>query len=205
MKSKILHVRDAGVIGLVLDGSKTQIRCMETVCECVGEAFSLRPGFLKYDANDGCVAMDDDAQDGISASARYCGFTNFRVGDDVKIVANHVGEPVVRIAAECDSPCEGKSVDEVNFAIQSAGVVKVRITNMRVERLQDICIEDIYSMGFGFMQTRGGIRYAYLGNGSNKKHKTARAAYAVWAEDEFGQGVWERNPYVVAYKFERVV
>lgn len=81
----------------------------------------------------------------------------------------------------------------------------IRITNVRVERLQDISDSDIktegvdyvngysesYFFGFGVKTDKGWIK---LGN-------TPREAYAALIDRISGKGTWESNPYVFVYDF----
>ena len=84
----------------------------------------------------------------------------------------------------------------------------IRITNVRVERLQDISDSDIktegvdyvngysesYFFGFGVKTDKGWIK---LGN-------TPREAYAALIDRISDKGTWESNPYVFVYDFELV-
>lgn len=83
---------------------------------------------------------------------------------------------------------------------------QIRITNVRVERLQDISDEDCiaegidyvngysesYFFGFGVKSDKGWIR---LGN-------TPREAYAALINRISGKGTWQSNPYVLVDEFE---
>lgn len=85
---------------------------------------------------------------------------------------------------------------------------RIRITNVRMERLNDISESDCraegidyvngysesYFFGFGVKTDKGWIR---LGN-------TPREAYAALIDRISGKGIWESNPYVFVYDFELV-
>lgn len=85
---------------------------------------------------------------------------------------------------------------------------RIRITDVRVERLNDISESDIkaegidyvngysesYFFGFGVKTEKGWIR---LGN-------TPREAYAALIDKISGKGTFESNPYVFVYGFELV-
>lgn len=92
---------------------------------------------------------------------------------------------------------------------------RIKITNIRVERLQDITDEDcikegIYKSdplphaidGYKF------IGYSYDASADPKKRKwwyhTPREAFAVLIEKVSGKGTWESNPYVFVYEFELI-
>ena len=85
---------------------------------------------------------------------------------------------------------------------------RIRITNVRMERLNDISESDCraegidyvngysesYFFGFGVKTDKGWIK---LGN-------TPREAYAALIDRISGKGTWESNPYVFVYDFELV-
>lgn len=85
---------------------------------------------------------------------------------------------------------------------------RIRITNVRMERLNDISESDCraegidyvngysesYFFGFGVKTDKGWIK---LGN-------TPREAYAALIDKISGKGTWESNPYVFVYDFELV-
>lgn len=86
---------------------------------------------------------------------------------------------------------------------------KIKITNVRIEQLQDISDEDCLregishytsadaqntESGFGFQSYKGGL---YL-------FGTARDAFATLIDKVSGKGTWESNPYVWVYDFELV-
>lgn len=92
----------------------------------------------------------------------------------------------------------------------------IRITNVRVERLQDISDEDCI---------KEGVREVYVNNnwGNSASHwefqvpyedkfgctkllrgATPQEAYAALIDKISGKGIWESNPYVFVYDFELV-
>lgn len=94
----------------------------------------------------------------------------------------------------------------------------IRITNVRVERLQDISDEDCIKEGVEIMES-----YAIRADGTKKtlnyyrlayrcksgrvltlSGSTPREAYAALIDRISGKGVWETNPYVFVYDFELV-
>lgn len=93
---------------------------------------------------------------------------------------------------------------------------KIQITDMKLERLQDISNEDclregIYAHTVELDEVKGVKPYtSYSYNatqGKNVKrwwYKTPREAYAALVDKLYGKGTWESNPWVVAYTFKRV-
>lgn len=83
----------------------------------------------------------------------------------------------------------------------------IRITNVRVERLQDISDEDcikegIYKGQCGSADTH--FMGAYYFKGDKQPYCTPRNAYASLIDRISGKGAWESNPYVFVYDFELV-
>ena len=86
---------------------------------------------------------------------------------------------------------------------------RIRITNNKVERLQDISEEDCMKEG---IYTRAALHslhvngYAYtFDNWSDRGiamgSDTAKGAFASLIDRISGKGTWERNPWVYAYEF----
>lgn len=82
---------------------------------------------------------------------------------------------------------------------------RIRITNIRVERLQDISEEDCLKEGIWRDDNVGleGTTYWYHGL-ANSSFRTAQEAYAALIDKISGKGTWEGNPWVFVYDFELV-
>lgn len=82
---------------------------------------------------------------------------------------------------------------------------RIRITNIRVERLQDISEEDCIAEGVWRDNNVGleGTTYWYHGL-ANSSFRTAKEAYASLIDRISGKGTWESNPWVFVYDFELV-
>lgn len=81
----------------------------------------------------------------------------------------------------------------------------IRITNIRIERLQDIKIEDCLKEGLWMAGDVGleGTIYWYHGL-ANFSFRTPQDAYASLIDRISGKGTWESNPYVFVYDFELI-
>ncbi len=85
---------------------------------------------------------------------------------------------------------------------------QIRITNVRVERLQDISDEDCIAEGIEKVAECDDLyrvavhhksgRFSYLSG------KTPREAYAALIDRVSGKGTWDSNPYVFVYTFELI-
>lgn len=82
---------------------------------------------------------------------------------------------------------------------------RICITNIRVERLQDISEEDCLKEGIWRDDNVGleGTTYWYHGL-ANSSFRTAKEAYASLIDRISGKGTWESNPLVFVYDFELV-
>lgn len=84
----------------------------------------------------------------------------------------------------------------------------IKITGIKVERLQDISDEDCMKEGIYRLDSangNGGIAYSFVG-ASDKKHiglyNTPRDAFSALIDKVSGKGTWESNPYVWVYEFK---
>jgi len=89
----------------------------------------------------------------------------------------------------------------------------IRITDVRVERLQDISDEDCLKEGIIRRddminsQMEDVVRYTFENSfvgGVYKTYATPREAFAALIDKVSGKGTWERNHWVFAYTFELV-
>lgn len=81
---------------------------------------------------------------------------------------------------------------------------QIRITNVRIQKLQDISDEDCLAEGIEF---DGKAQSFYCGVNASNNAKTwlgctPREAYAALIDKVSGKGTWESNPYVWVYEFE---
>ena len=81
----------------------------------------------------------------------------------------------------------------------------IRITKIRIERLQDIKSEDCLNEGLWRVGDVGleGTTYWYHGL-TNSSFRTPQEAYASLIDRISGKGTWASNPYVFVYDFELI-
>lgn len=91
----------------------------------------------------------------------------------------------------------------------------IRITDVRMERLQDISDEECMREGVKFVGKlrADGYNDYYFSCRPTPKHSdnnmigyftSPREAYAALIDKVSGKGTWERNPWVVVYEFEKI-
>ena len=88
---------------------------------------------------------------------------------------------------------------------------QIRITDVRVERLQEITDECCVKEGITDMGTGGSLRYSFPNNvkqttgdiiAFSNNFATAKEAFAHLINKVGKKGTWEANPYVFVYDFE---
>lgn len=81
---------------------------------------------------------------------------------------------------------------------------RIKITNIRYERLQDISDEDCLKEGVLKYRCMFGFAGEYVIKVNNKPlfFHTPRKAFAVLIDKVSGKGTWSKNPWVVVYAFE---
>lgn len=79
---------------------------------------------------------------------------------------------------------------------------QIRITSIKVERLQDISDEECLREGVRFYNC--GIDYGYRIEGIRGTFSTARDAFAALIDKVSGSGTWKSNPWVFVYEFELI-
>ncbi len=82
---------------------------------------------------------------------------------------------------------------------------QIRITGVRVERLQDISDEDC--LREGILEDCPGVQYSFpteIGYCCQYPFSTPRDAFAALIDKVSGKGTWESNPWVFVYEFELV-
>ena len=77
----------------------------------------------------------------------------------------------------------------------------IRITDIEIERLQDISDDDILREGVWQMGELFYVNKA-VGEAPEVAFPTAREAFWYLIDKISGKGTWESNPWVVAYSFE---
>ena len=121
---------------------------------------------------------------------------------------------IVAVAQSYREVFRDKPWDEAKAFMQEAGwdnkmFVKadkmphqIKITGVRVERLQDITDQDC--MREGVRESMAFGRKAYVVGIGLRDRDTPREAFAALMDRLCGGGTWESNPFVWVYEFEKV-
>lgn len=143
----------------------------------------------------------------------------YKVGEIVAIAQSyHTLNKSGYVAPEwCEHTCESSAGYENKMFVRADLMPHhIRITDVKVERLQDISDEDCMreglkfrytNMNFGNMLTREDYYYDYLDKcGEINCYGTLspRKTFSIFIDKICGYGTWEGNPWVIAYNFELV-
>lgn len=214
---KIMFNDALGLTQAVLDGRKKITR---RICKYDIPSDEWEIGFPVFDSND----FNDDGE--CTSPLNYAfGWRNKKTGEEIKwnIPRYKVGE-VVAIAQSYKDIMSEKQFGEVwsivnDITKEMAGYnnkmfVKsdlmphqIKITNIRIERLQDISDEDCLLEGIhkGKVGNENHWMDAYYTHKSSiEPHCKPRGAFAALIDNLNGKGTWESNPYFFVHEFELI-
>ena len=200
----------------VLDGTKTMTRRKFTLTldkKVDGKLIRVYPSKVFFD--NGKWLFDYEGRIYNLPKENY---PRYKVGEVVAIAQNYKSIADERDEAETvlDLYKIGDNllaVDEMGAGWDNKMFVKaslmphhIRITDVKVERLQDISDDDILREGVFQLYYNGELFYASktTGHATTVAFLTARGAFWYLIDKISGKGTWESNPWVVAYSFELV-
>ena len=184
---KIMFNDQFGLTQAVLEGRKTQTRRIVS-CKLINEF-----GLNKF--NDKSFEIIQHA--------------NYKIGEIVAVAQTYKDAGVPEdFVAEMLEPQAQFTKGWNNKMFVKAWLLpnRIRITDIKVERMQDISDEDCLKEGV----VRKSIAYTvgdYLLWDDMKRQRgfdTLREAFAVLIDNVSGKGTWDKNPWVFVYEFELV-
>lgn len=203
---------------LVLGGRKTQTRRIELDFRMIFYLESDEKSYPKIEDNRICIYSGSDY---LLDSKN----TRYKIGEEVAIAQSYK-----ELGYDADaldrSPKdwrvvrgtlgESKGWNNKMFVRAEACKHHIRITNIKVERLQDISNEDCLNEGitrtmhksadggWGRYYWHHGITRSNCPNGHYKEYDTPLEAFSSLIDCVSGKGTWERNPFVLVYEFKLV-
>ena len=202
-----------GLTQAVLEGRKTQtrrlIKCRKTFKGewVAGFNIHIRPSDKKvvglpcmYDADEsefdgGEILPKYNVREVVAVAQSYrdCGGINEEGVPMWEIISQKVGST-------------NAGWNNKMFVVSSLMPHLIRITDVRVERLQDISDEDCIKEGVRKVVNENGIYVQYyVGKGDNAcSFENPREAFAHLINKVSKRDVWSENPYVFVYDFELV-
>ena len=193
---KIMFNDKYGLTQAVLDGRKTQTRRIAY----------MPNGFITFDDEDFQLKKLDNGQALLTLCNNSFKTARYKIGEEVAIAQKYAdlaydGE-FFRLLGEVifEKGCHNKMFVKADLMPHH-----IRITNIRVERLQDISEDDCLKEGIWHDENVGleGTTYWYHGL-ANSSFRTPQEAYASLIDSISGKGTWATNPYVFVYDFELI-
>lgn len=192
---KIMFNDKYGLTQAVLEGRKTQTR---RIADTAGRLRDITVRQALGEVNKGRACLFDKGKP-LALSA-------YKLGETIAIAQKYAdlaydGE-FFRLLGKVifEKGCYNKMFVKADFMPHH-----IRITNIRVERLQDISEDDCLKEGIWCDDNVGleGTTYWYHGL-VNSSFRTPQQAYASLINRISGKGTWESNPYVFVYDFELI-
>lgn len=140
--------------------------------------------------------------------------SNLRVGEIVAIAQSYKDifsafskHPNPQLNISIKNPTDTAGWNNKMFVKPELMPHQIRITNVRVERLQEISDEDCLKEGIVKGQCGSSDTHfmdAYYVPNDIQPYCKPQYAYEVLIDKVSGKGTWEKNPYVFVYDFELV-
>lgn len=198
---KIMFNDKYGLTQAVLEGRKTQTR----------RIVYTQNGFVVFDGEDFQLKKLDNGQALLTLCNNRFKTARYKIGETIAIAQKYEdlikNDEFYRLCGKNGMPLEcikyEKGCTNKMFVRADLMPHHIRITNIRVERLQDISDEDCLKEG---IWTRTGRWYCYdiikRGMEFYDPYPDPREAYSVLIDRISGKGTWGSNPYVFVYDFE---
>lgn len=186
----------------VLEGRKTQTR---RFIKYPIEVRGKRVGYYHYDRISCRVELMDD--DEFSFCPESYVMPMYKVGEVVAVAQRYSECGSANFDEwERNSDWFEKGFSNKMFVKPELMSHQIRITSVRLQRLQEITYEDclkegVYIFDEDYMNP---LAYIYTYHGANQLFYHPRDAYAHMIDALSGKGTWGSNPYVFVYDFELV-
>ena len=207
---KIMFNDRYGLTQAVLDGRKTMTRRVMSI------DFYNSLDMKAYGNGDMECFMD---RDGDFIDFRYTTKTPYQLGEIVAVAQSyHALNKAGYVAPEwCEHTCESSSGYKNKMFVRADLMPhRIRITNIKVERLQDISDEDCLKEGvekafIGYfvdgLKTKDWEKESHVETWDGQTFKLfpyPQEAFAALIDKVCGKGTWDSNHYVFVYEFELV-
>lgn len=211
---KIMFNDKYGLTQAVLDGRKTQTRRVLNPTMFF-QRLETYEGWSKEDISAwkrSCKRRFYEAQgDILQQMLDYAlSSSRYKVGEEVAIAQSYknIHDEILRVVGDLELKQEflkAKGYTNKMFVRADKMLHRIRITNIRAERLQDITDEDCFAEGVVQQHGEGanGEIYSYTPY-EKPLYSTPREAYAALIDKISGKGTWASNPYVFVYEFELI-
>lgn len=213
---KIMFNDRYGLTQAVLEGRKTQTRRI---------AYTQN-GFVVFDNEDFRLKKLDNGQALLTLCNNRFKTAHYKIGETIAIAQKYEDlikdDEFYRLFGIHGMPLEcikyEKGCTNKMFVRADLMPHHIRITNIRVERLQDISVKDCLAEGICHTDIKGALwgvapikgegptgtceNHSVFGRGPWHMYSSVRRAYAALIDRISGKGTWDSNPYVFVYDFE---
>ena len=209
---KIMFNDKNGLTQAVLEGIKTQTRRIipkdffSLTCDKRDDTLVYENSMGDFiDVRNSKYALYK-AREVVTIAQSYCSIADELKDLDNATCMEHYEQNVEK-ASEYMLLIEHPGFNNKMFVAPDMMIHQIRITNVRVERLQDISDEDCLKEGIIKGQCGSADTHfmdAYYVPNDKQPYCTPQDAYEILIDKVSGKGTWERNPYVFVYDFELV-
>lgn len=181
----------------VLEGRKTQTRRIAYI----GNATIIDCGICVETKNFGRATIFRGIDE--IAHSRYC------IGEEVAVAQPYkdIHAEILRVDGNLELKQEllnSKGYTNKMFVRADLMPHRIRITDIRAERLQDISEEDCLAEGIVDFESRINKAHFYSITDESATYGTAKKPYSLLIDKICGKGTWKSNPYVFVYEFELI-
>lgn len=133
----------------------------------------------------------------------------YKVGENVAIAQRYIdladNDEFLRLCVRRGIPLECLKFEEGynNKMYVKANLMPhhIRITNVRIEKLQDISDEDCLAEGIVDFESKINKTHFYSITDESATYSTPRKPFAILIDKISGKGTWASNPFVFVYEF----
>ena len=199
---KIMFNDRYGLAGAVLRGDKTMTRRIIKGAYAVVIQLKYEGSFIGKTADGESVLLPQPA---------------YRIGEEVAIAQPYKNDDVLNYNAyKEDGTAREDGLQRHKEMLDSKGYRnkmfvkaeymphRIRITNIKVERLQDISEENCIKEGLLVGEQEPRMYGFRLPKGTVLSFLTPREAFAALIDRISGRGTWQSNPWVYVYTFELI-
>ena len=203
---KIMFNDRYGLTQAVLDGRKTQTRRKFTLTLHIkanggNGLIEVSPTMVYFEEGEWKFVYDDYA-----FLLPKINHPKYKIGEVVAVAQNYKDAGIEYVTDKDGFLYHTFTIagwDNKMFVQAALMPNSIRITNVRIQRLQDISDEDCIKEGIN-EATRDFPWYWYECNGKKVTFNEQIAAFSSLIDKVSGKGTWESNPYVWVYDFELV-
>ena len=202
-----------GLTKAVLEGRKTQTRRILNPT-MLFERLNTYEGWAKEDIADWKESCKDrlyksDGEELKEMLGYALEHSPYKVGEKVAIAQRYIdlvnNNEFYRLCGIHGIPLEyiryEKGCDNKMFVKAGLMPYHIYITNVRIERLQDISEEDCLAEGIVDFESKINKAHFYSITEKSATYSTPREPFAQLIDKLSGKGTWESNPFVFVYEF----